>query len=76
MCENPVCARRFDESERRLEKLEKDDWRKEIGELRSVIFDLKASLANLNGRMVGYLAAAAILASVLSGVAQYVLRVK
>lgn len=70
----PLCDRRFDDLERRLELLEKAEWRSELKDLAKAVGDLKEQLANLNGRMIGYLAAAGVLAAILSGLVQFVLR--
>jgi hypothetical protein len=69
-CEvNPACAKSFEEIERRLMKAEDDSWRQKID---NKLSDLQADIANLNGRLVGYLAAAGVLGGGLVFLAQKV----
>jgi len=70
----PVCAQRFAAIEKRLDKLERDEWRGEMKEVSSKVDALAQQMANLNGRIAGYLVAGGILGAILSGTVQFVLR--
>lgn len=71
-CEvNPACMKSFEEVERRISRLEEDPWKKELTQ---GLTEVKEAIANLNGRLVGYLAAAGILGAGLLFVAQRVLK--
>lgn len=66
-CENPVCERHFAELERRVEALEKDDT---VNALQESVNALSQQLANLNGRVTGYLLAGSLIGAVVAILAQ------
>lgn len=71
-CVTPeVCYRRFDELERRMTILESDTWRDNMW---GKINDIAKDVANLNGRITGYLLAGGVLGAVLATLAQLVLK--
>lgn len=71
-CENsPACDKAFEEIERRLGKLEDESWKEKLTEK---LTEVEKAIANLNGRLVGYLAAASVLGASLLFVAQRVLK--
>lgn len=71
-CPNgPLNDQRFAEVNRRLAALESDTWRRDLWD---AVTEIKASVANLNGRITGYLIAGGVLGAVLSSLASYVLR--
>jgi hypothetical protein len=70
----PVCVQRFLQIEKRLDKLERDEWRGEIKGVAEKVDALAQQMANLNGRIAGYLVAGGILGAILSGTVQFVLR--
>jgi len=69
-----ACDQRFADIDRRLDVIEKAEWRGEIKALSTEMATLRESLANLNGRIAGYLVAGGILGSLLSGLVQYVIK--
>lgn len=70
-CRNPVCDRRLDDLERRVTDLEDDGFK---ADLWKVIGEIKVSVANLNGRMAGYLLAGGILGAAVAVLAQVVMK--
>lgn len=69
-----VCQERFANIAKRLDDLEKAEWRVELRELSKTVGKLGEQIANLNGRIAGYLVAGGILGAILSGLVQYVLK--
>jgi hypothetical protein len=70
-CANPaVCDRRFAELERRVTALESDEFKREIW---NAVNTIRESVANLNGRMAGYLLAGGLLGAVVAILAQFVM---
>jgi hypothetical protein len=65
---------RFADLERRVTSLEKAEWRAEIGKVAENVTQMREQMANLNGRLAGYLVAGGILGAILSGLVQLVLR--
>lgn len=72
ICEqNPACTKSFIEVERRLTKLEDFGW---VESIRSDIKSLDRAVANLNGRLSGYVIAGGLLGAALTFVAQRVFK--
>lgn len=57
---------KFEEHEKRLARLEDETWKDKVIEK---LAELQASVANLNGRLVGYVLAAGVLGSVVAFIA-------
>jgi hypothetical protein len=74
-CDHPECTRRFDDIDRRLELFEKrlDAQDERWERLLEAVHEVKTSVANLNGRLAGYLVAATLLGTVVAFIAQRVL---
>jgi len=70
VCENPVCERRFDELERRITALEDDESLEKIW---NAVNEIREKVANLNGRIAGYLIAGGLLGAVVAVLAQLLL---
>jgi hypothetical protein len=74
-CDHPECERRFDDIDRRLDAFEKrldgqdERWERVLESVHKV----ETAVANLNGRIAGYLVAATLLGTVVAFVAQRVL---
>lgn len=68
-CPHDACEGRFRDLGRRLELLE-DDWRS----MGDALSDIREKLAELKGRMAGYLVAASLLGTAVAFLAAYVLR--
>lgn len=63
-CElNPACAKSFEELERRVTKLENDDWPKRLSDKLEAV---QASVATLNGKLAGYVMVGTCLGAVIS----------
>jgi hypothetical protein len=67
----PLNDQRFAEVGRRLAALENDTWRRDLVQ---AIAEIKGSVANLNGRITGYLLAGGVLGAALSWLATYATR--
>jgi hypothetical protein len=66
LCNNPGCARTFQDHERRIRDLEKD---KTVEELRTQIGTALQTLENLKGRLAGYMFAGALLGTIVGAMA-------
>lgn len=66
LCNNPGCARTFEDHERRIRDIERD---KSVEELRALLMSIVADLANLKGRIVGYQFAGGLIGAIVGAMA-------
>lgn len=66
LCNNPGCARTFEDHERRIRDLEKD---KTVEELRTLLMSIVKDLENLKGRVAGYMFAGGLIGTIVGAMA-------
>ncbi len=67
----PVCTNRMENIERRLDALEKAEWRSELKELTEKVSALSLQFATLNGKIVGAIAVATTIGGAVTFLIQY-----
>lgn len=67
----PSCQKSFDECERRIARLEDDDFKQKLWDALS---RLQSDVANLNGRLAGYVAVGSVFGAALSFLVQRMIK--